>query len=97
MSEDPYEILGVSRDAGAEAIRQRYLALVRQFPPDRDPEHFARIRRAYEDVRDPIKMLNERLFSLHSADTMESLTASASDQVALRRISTKTLLLLADD
>jgi len=53
MNEGPRSILGVSVDAGEEEIRQAYLKKIRQYPPDRAPEEFERIRDAYETLRDP--------------------------------------------
>jgi len=49
---DPFAVLGVAEDAGDEVIKQRYLALLRAFPPDREPERFQIYRRAYETIRD---------------------------------------------
>jgi curved DNA-binding protein CbpA len=46
-------MLGVAADAPAEEIRAAYLAKVKQFPPDRNPEEFEKIRDAYERIRDP--------------------------------------------
>jgi len=48
-----YATLGIAPSADAETIRRRYLELVRQFPPESDPESFQRIRRAYETLTDP--------------------------------------------
>jgi curved DNA-binding protein CbpA len=38
---DPFTVLGVAEDADDAEIRRRYLALVRDFPPDRDPDRFS--------------------------------------------------------
>jgi curved DNA-binding protein CbpA len=46
-------LLNVSADADAEAMRAAYLQKVRDFPPDKDPEAFERIRDAYEILKDP--------------------------------------------
>jgi len=54
---NPYEVFGLPPDSDDEAIRRRYLELVRQFSPERHPEKFAAVRRAYESLRD----LNTRL------------------------------------
>lgn len=97
MSQNPYEVLGIGSDAGEEEIRQRYLTLVHQFPPDRDPEQFAQVRAAYEQLRDPVTSLEHRLFSLTSFDTLESLVAKEQAKCATRRIATEMLLALADD
>lgn len=97
MSDNPYQVLGVGVDADEEQIRQRYLALVRQFPPDQQPQQFARIRAAYDVLRDPVKSLEKRLFSLESSETLDALAAREKERMRLRRVPTDTLLLLADD
>ncbi|VTS02953.1 DnaJ domain-containing protein [Tuwongella immobilis] len=51
--DDPYEVLGLTRQAESEAIRNRYLELVRQNPPEQKPEECARIRQAYDAIADP--------------------------------------------
>lgn len=50
----PHQVLGLSRNASAEEIRVRYLELVREFPPDREPDRFREIRAAYEAASDPL-------------------------------------------
>ncbi len=47
------EILGVAAKASEEEIRAAYLLKVKEFPPDRAPEEFERIRDAYDALRDP--------------------------------------------
>ncbi|RRR71241.1 MAG: hypothetical protein EI684_11895 [Candidatus Viridilinea halotolerans] len=51
--QDPYTILGVSRDASADEVKRSYFTLVRANPPERNPVEFKRIRAAYEQLRDP--------------------------------------------
>ena len=97
MFGNAYQVLGVGPDAGAEEVRQHYLALVRQFPPERDPERFAEIRAAYDQLRDPVAGLDQRLFSLTATDTFESLVAAQQAAVSRRRIPTGALLALADE
>ena len=63
---DPFAVLGVAEAAGDEAIRRRYLALVREFSPDREPERFQRYRRAYEAIQGPRERMQVRL--LHAGD-----------------------------
>jgi len=59
---DPYQVLGLPPESGDDAIRRRYLELVRQFPPERHPERFAAVRQAYETLRDLDARLSYRLF-----------------------------------
>jgi hypothetical protein len=62
---DPFQTLGVAADANTEQIRQRYLELVKQFPPDRFPEKFSQIRDAYEMAGDSIRRWQFRLLDHH--------------------------------
>ena len=67
---DPYETLGISPQADEKEIRDRYLELVREFPPDRAPERFASIRAAYEQLRDPAVRLRSLLFGVGKEDSI---------------------------
>ncbi|MCC6536591.1 MAG: DnaJ domain-containing protein [Bryobacterales bacterium] len=60
--EDPEAILGVEANATDEEIRAAYLACIAQFPPDRAPTEFERIRDAYELMRDPRARARRVLF-----------------------------------
>ena len=51
---DPFAVLGLARDAGEAEIRARYLELVKQFPPEREPDKFREIRTAFEAAKDPL-------------------------------------------
>lgn len=55
---DPYEVLGLERNANKDAIRSAFRMLALKYHPDRNPnaeaaEEFVRIRRAYEILQDP--------------------------------------------
>ena len=47
-------------------IRRRYLALVRDFPPDRAPERFLEYRAAYEALSDERKRLEMTLLGTNT-------------------------------
>lgn len=51
---DPFQILGVSADASEAEVRARYLELVKQFPPELEPDKFREVRAAYEATKDPL-------------------------------------------
>jgi curved DNA-binding protein CbpA len=57
------EILGIPENASAEEIRGAYLRKVKEYPPDRSPEEFERIRDAYETLRDPRRRTREILLA----------------------------------
>ena len=52
-SSDFYERLGVAQSSSSREIRTAYLALVRQYTPERAPERFKRLREAYETLSNP--------------------------------------------
>ncbi|MGO9470885.1 MAG: J domain-containing protein [Isosphaeraceae bacterium] len=94
---DPYEILGVTPGAGEGAVRDRYLELVRAFPPDQAPEKFAAIHAAYSALRDPIKRLERQIFSIDCADdSFERIVADLHKRLRNARLPIETLLALAD-
>ena len=60
MSQDLYELLGISRDADGDAIKRAYRKLARQLHPDVNPdpatqERFKEVSHAYEVLSDPHK------------------------------------------
>ncbi len=60
MSQDLYELLGVARDADADALKKAYRRLARQYHPDVNPDpsaqdRFKEISAAYEVLSDPQK------------------------------------------
>jgi DnaJ-class molecular chaperone len=93
---DPFKVLGLAPDADETAIRQRYLQLVREHPPDRDAQRFAEVRAAYDQLRDPLVSLEKRLFSTTSAETFGELLADVRKLDSQRRVPTKLLLSLGE-
>lgn len=49
---DYYEILGVAETATKTEIKKAYFGLVRQYPPEKEPEKFKEYRKAYEVLFD---------------------------------------------
>jgi len=60
--ESPYEVLGIAEEAGADEVRAAYLRKVKEFPPERAPAQFERVRDAYEALRDPRSRARNLLF-----------------------------------
>ncbi|MEO1603547.1 MAG: DnaJ domain-containing protein, partial [Pseudomonadota bacterium] len=50
-TDDPYELLGVARDADERALRKAYVRLIKRFRPETDPDSFKRIHAAYERAK----------------------------------------------
>jgi curved DNA-binding protein CbpA len=62
LGDNPYQVLGLTREASEAEIKQAYFALVREHPPERDPAGFKRIRAAYEKLRAATERAETDLF-----------------------------------
>jgi curved DNA-binding protein CbpA len=82
MNEDPRDVLGIGPDAGDEEVRAAYLRKVKEFPPDRSPREFERVRDAYEILRDPRR---RTLHMLTSADPRQPLASLLEGRQSERR------------
>jgi curved DNA-binding protein CbpA len=89
---DPYQVLGLSADSDDEAIRRRYLQLVKEFSPEHHPEKFAAIRQAYESLKDLNTRLEYRLFEAGKNDSVDALIEDLACRSPRRRVSLETLL-----
>lgn len=64
MNKDPYEVLGISRNASAEEIKKAFHKMAAKYHPDKhagDPvaeEKFKEINSAYQILKDPQKRAN---------------------------------------
>lgn len=67
-AKNPYEILGISREASPGEIRKAYLKKLRLSPPERDPEGFKAVKHAYTLLQDAEqrKALDLKLFKKES-------------------------------
>ncbi len=89
---DAYQILGLPPDSDDDAIRRRYLELVRQYSPERHPERFAAIRQAYETLRNLDTRLRHRLFDAGRSESIEAIIEEIACQSPRRRLSLANLL-----
>lgn len=89
---DPYEVLGLPPDADDETIRRRYLELVRQFTPEHQPEKFAAIRAAYDNLKDLTLRLRHQLFDCGRNESVHALIEELACRSPSRRLSLEALL-----
>ncbi len=92
MVMDPYAVLELPADADDEAIRRKYLEMVRQYTPEREPEKFAAVRSAYEALKDLNTRLRHRLFERGRAETIDVLIEEVACRSPRRRVSLETLV-----
>src|SRR5438093_12177429 len=85
MKDDPFIVLDLPDDASDEAIRQRYLDLVRQYTPEHNPERFAAIRAAYDSLRDQNTRLRRLLFGSERGELLQPLLEELSCRSPSRR------------
>lgn len=91
---NPYSILGATPADGDEVIRRHYLDAVRRFPPERCPEQFARIRAAYERIKDENARLEFLLFDATQGESIDELIEEERCRITPKRASLATLLSL---
>lgn len=53
---DPFAVLGLPPGADEDQVRTRYLQLIKEHPPESDPEKFRQVQQAYQDARDPLRV-----------------------------------------
>lgn len=80
--EDPRDLLGVSLEAGDEEIRAAYLRKIKEFPPDRCPEEFEKVRDAHDLLRDPRRRTEWMLFSAEPESPLLSLLEEEGEERA---------------
>jgi len=66
VTTDPFTTFGVDEFADDQEIKRRYLALVRAFPPDREPERFQVYRAAFEALCDERKRLQASVIKVNN-------------------------------
>lgn len=50
MFESARRILRLTKDCDKEEVRRAYIRLTRRYPPEHFPQHFKRIKRAYDEL-----------------------------------------------
>lgn len=55
---NPYKILQLEQGADKQAVKKAYFKLIRQYPPEKEPEKFKEIREAYEYLQEEINLVN---------------------------------------
>ncbi|MCL4515382.1 MAG: DnaJ domain-containing protein [Firmicutes bacterium] len=78
---NPFEVLGVGREASSEEIRRSYLHMVRKQGPEKDPVAFQEIRKAYEQLKDEKGRIEARLFSFGELDGGGSVFEVTKEQI----------------
>jgi tetratricopeptide (TPR) repeat protein len=71
-----YDTLGVSEDASQEEIKNAFFELVREHPPEQDPDAYQRLREAYDVLSDPVSRREYDTMAQHG-DEIESLQEEA--------------------
>jgi DnaJ-class molecular chaperone len=77
LDDSPQNILGIAQDAKAEEIRAAYLNKIKEYPPEKSPAEFERVRDAYTILSDP---RNRTRMMLQSADPEAPLVALLDNQ-----------------
>ena len=81
----PFVVLGLSSESTPEEIRDRYLSLVRKFPPAVDPDRFELVREAYEAVSIPRNRVEAELFAAARCESFEQAIEALERAATYRR------------
>lgn len=71
MKRSAFDILGVDLSASDDSIKDSYLKLVKQNPPDLKPEQFKKVRKAYDQIVNAEARANYLLFESPSLGLKE--------------------------
>ncbi|MGR8930682.1 MAG: J domain-containing protein [Gammaproteobacteria bacterium] len=69
----PFQIIGVNEQASDAEIKQAYLQLVKDHPPEREPQKFRQIQQAYQAIKDEDTRSSYQLFHLPEVEFEELL------------------------
>lgn len=97
IEQNPYEILGVSETAADSEIRKAYLQRVKAAPPEKAPEEFKKVRKAYGILKDinNRKALDRSLFRSVSDIELDTNVPDDLNELFIERIFQ--LLLVSSD
>jgi curved DNA-binding protein CbpA len=87
---DPYQVLQLPSGADSEAVRRAYLSLIKTHTPESDPEAFTRIREAFEALNDPMRRMQDQLFSPSDFEDLHRFAESV--PMTHRRLPASTIL-----
>jgi len=89
----PFFVLDLPHEATDKNVEDRYLELVKRYPPDSHPKQFSAVRQAYEAIRTQRGRLETRLFYFDNAARwdVESLPNTSRPSPTRPRLSTSEL------
>jgi len=93
----PYEVLEIPQTASFEEIRKAYLKKVRSSPPEKDPEGFKAVRKAYGLLKDSEKRKAFDLSIFRKNSGIDTGLDCESDFIALFKDSIFRILFAASD
>ena len=94
LTTNPFKVLGLAEDSDDQAIRKRYLELIKQCSAERHPEEFSKIREAYERLQSVTLRVEFRLFKKGSEDSIEGVLNDLISTIDRPRFSLRNLTLI---
>ncbi len=73
LDENPQNILGVPENADTAEIRTAYLKKIKEYPPEKCPAEFERVRDAYTVLSDPRRRMRIMLLAVNPEAPLVSL------------------------
>jgi hypothetical protein len=73
---DAWAVLGVSHSADAKSIKRAYTQILKRFKPEQSPQHFQRLREAYDHVQQFLAWRDKYTEFNNSAEPTETVPAN---------------------
>lgn len=85
ITQNPFEILGIDKNASSGDVKKAYFQMVKQFRPEHHAEKFKQIRQAYDRLKDDSQRVEAEVFSFIKPTVQPESTEQATPEIKLEK------------